>query len=223
MNKERSQKVLLGLLMLLLVLVVARQYLPSVQLPTESRLQEKLRELKSVRGDLGVARKTLELRREEAQAIQGLTDSFWIPAEGAAKLDQEVNSEFNRVMRLAQIAGVAGTQKVDLGREKPGSFLQEVTVSIDYRNISMQDLSRLFAQLRSDRQKGRFRWEYCKISPDNPRTPKAVNVSLRLKVLALNEDALGFLGYRNARDGAGAAAPGATPDRGASPGLSRRK
>ncbi len=223
MNKERTQKILLGLLMVILLLVVARQYLPSVQLPTEKRLQQKLLELKSVRGDLGVARKTLDLRREEAQAIQGLTNSFWIPGEGAAKLDQEVNSEFNRVMRLAQIAGVAGTQKVDLGREKPGSFLQEVTVSIDYRNISMQDLSRLFGQLRSDRQKGRFRWEYCKISPDNPRTPKAVNVSLRLKVLALNEDALNFLGYRDAKETAATStAAAAAPAKGAG-GLSRRK
>ncbi len=221
MNKERSQKILLGLLVAVLLFIVARQYLPSVQLPTESRLQGKLLELKSVRGDLAVARKTLELRREEAKAIQGLTDSFWIAGEGA-KLDQEVNSEFNRIMRLAQIAGVAGTQKVDLGREKPGSFMQEVTVSMDFRNISMQDLSRLFVQLRNDRQKGRFRWEYCKITPDNPRTPKAVNVSLRLKVLALNEDALGFLGYRNAKD-ASPAPSAAAPPKGAASGLSRKK
>ena len=130
-----------------------------------------------------------------------------------------MNTEFNRITRMAQIAGVAGTQKVDLGREKAGSFLQEVTVSVDFRNISMQDLSRLFTQLRSDRQKGRFRWEYCKITPDNPRTPKAVNVSVRLKVLALNEDALTFLGYRNANG----AAPAAAAAGNAPAGLNRKK
>ena len=222
MDKDRNKKIVLCVLAALLLVVVARQYLPMVELPTESRLEQKLAELKSVRGDLGVAKKTLALRQEDARSMQELTGQFWIMGDGSAKLDQEVNSEFNRITRMAQITGVAGTQKVDLGREKTDSFLQDVTITADFRNISMQDFSRLLAQLRQPRNAGRFRWEYCKITPDNPRTPKALNISVRLKVLALNDEALAFLGYREPLPGNAPAS--ASRAGGAAPaGLSRRK
>ena len=184
--------------MVIVTLLVFRRYLPVVKLPTQARVEEKLRELKSLRGDLGVARKTYEDRVAMIEGMQQLTAPFWITNGTTARLDQEITAEFNRLTRLGQVSSVSGTQKVELVREKPGSALQEATLAVDFKNISMRELTKFFAQMRKDRNAGKFRWEYAKLTPDNPRTPKTVNLSLRFHIYALNNDTMAFLGLGQA-------------------------
>ncbi len=186
--------------MVVIGLLVFRTYLPIIQLPTQSRVEEKLRELKSLRGDLGVARKTYEDRVAMIENMQRLTTPFWITTGPASRLDQEITSEFNRLTRLAQVSSVSGTQKVDVAKEKPDSALQEVTLAVDFKNISMRELTNFLTQLRKDRNASKFRWEYAKLTPDNPRTPKTVNFSLRFRIYALNNDTLTFLGLNGNND-----------------------
>ena len=183
--------------MVLVTLMVFRTYLPVIQLPTQSRVEEKLRELKSLRGDLGVARKTYEDRVAMIEGMQHLTAPYWITTGPASKLDQEITSEFNRLTRMAQVSSVSGTQKVDVAKDKPGSALQEVTLAVDFKNITMRELTQFLTQLRKDRNASKFRWEYAKLTPDNPRTPKSVNFSLRFHIYALNSDTLNFLGLNS--------------------------
>ncbi|MCQ2396409.1 MAG: hypothetical protein MJ106_01775 [Lentisphaeria bacterium] len=194
----KTRQILLVAIMVVVTLLALKQYLPMIQLPTAKRVQEKRNELKSLQGDLKVAKKTYQMQLEEIQAMQGLAEPFWTPLNAAAKVDQEISSEFNRITRMAQLTTAAGSQKVDIGREKNGSCLQEVTLSVDFKNVSMKDLTRFFTQMRANPNGKKFRWEYCKVSPDNPRTPNAVNMSARFKILVLNSDAMNFLGLRNA-------------------------
>lgn len=210
--KPKTRQILLITILVVVTLLVFRTYLPVIQLPTQSRVEEKLRELKSLRGDLGVARKTYEDRVAMIEGMQQLTDPFWVTTGPVSRLDQEITSEFNRLTRMAQVSSVSGTQKVDVARDKPGSALQEVTLAVDFKNISMRELTQFFTQLRKDRNASRFRWEYAKLTPDNPRTPKSVNFSLRFHIYALNADTLAFLGLDGGE--AEATPPQATDRRG---------
>lgn len=195
--KPKTRQTLLIVIMVVVTLLVFRTYLPVIQLPTQARVEEKLRELKSLRGDLGVARKTYEDRVAMIEGMQQLTAPFWITNGPASRLDQEITAEFNRLTRMAQVSSVSGTQKVDIARDKPGSALQEVTLAVDFKNISMRELTQFLTQLRKDRNASKFRWEYAKLTPDNPRTPKSVNFSLRFHIYALNGDTMNFLGLNS--------------------------
>ena len=196
--KPKTRQTLLIVALVVVSVLVFRKYLPVVKLPTQARVEEKLRELKSLKGDLGVARKTYEDRVAAIESMQQLTAPFWITNGTTARLDQEITAEFNRLTRMAQVSSVSGTQKVELVRDKPGSALQEATLAVDFKNISMRELTKFFAQLRKDRNASRFRWEYAKLTPDNPRTPKTVNFTLRFHVYALNNDTMAFLGLGQA-------------------------
>ncbi|MBO4620896.1 MAG: hypothetical protein J5654_12390 [Victivallales bacterium] len=208
--KPKTRQTLLIIALIVVTLLVFCTYFPIIQLPTQSRVEEKLRELKSLRGDLGVARKTYEDRVAMIEGMQQLTGPFWITTGPISRLDQEITSEFNRLTRMAQVSSVSGTQKVDVARDKPGSALQEVTLAVDFKNISMRELTQFFTQLRKDRNASKFRWEYAKLTPDNPRTPKSVNFSLRFHIYALNADTLSFLGLNEDKT---EASPPPTPER----------
>jgi len=186
---DRRQVVLLVIACLMGLLVV-RKYLPALNLPTEARLQSKLLQLKSLQGDLNVARKNASDRNDVLSNIQRMTEPYWISMNTSSKLEQEINSEFSTLCRKSQLTG---TQKVDVAREKPGSILQEITVSLDFKSITMRELTAFLKNVRLSRNRAKYRWDYCKISPDNPRTPKGVNCTLRFKILALNPEAIALL------------------------------
>lgn len=189
MTKNAKRQTILFVVMGFIALLVVRQYMPMLQLPTEGRLQSKLRELKSVRGDLNVARKQYAEQMEAVQQTRKLAEPFWIAANGA-KLDQEVNAEFSRLTRMAQLSA---TQKVDIARDRSNSNLVEVNVSLEFKGVSMRELTGFFKQLRSSGHAKQLRWEYARIAPDNQRSPRNVNCTLRFKIYSLNEDALAFL------------------------------
>ncbi len=196
MMKPKTRQNLLLATMVVVCLLVVRQYLPVIQLPTAGRVAAQERKLKSLQGDLMVARKTQEERQASLRSLRTLADPFWVPSGPTAKVDQEISAEFNRITRLAQLSNATGSQKVDVNKEKNGSCLQEVILSVEIKGVSMRDLSRFFTLMRSTPAGRKFRWEYCKLQADNPRTPSAVNLSARFRVLVLNNDALAFLGFQ---------------------------
>jgi hypothetical protein len=210
MKKIPPRQIFLAVLMLVMAFFVARQYLPAIELPTQGRLDRKLKELASRQRDLQVARKDYQLRLEQSRELQKLAAPYWQQGAGS-RLDQEVNSEFTRLTRLAQLSGVAGSQKVDMGREKNGSNLQEVKLSVEFKGIAMKDLARLFTQMQNSGNGEKFRWEYCKITPNNPRNPNGINVSARFKVLALASDTMDFINMSDSQPAAPPAQDAATP------------
>ncbi len=196
--KPKTRQTLLLVVMVVVCLLVAKQYLPMFQPPTAARVAERERTLKSLQSDLMVARKTEQDRQSELLKMRELAAPFWIPANPAVKVEQEISTEFSRIMRLAMLSSAAGSQKVDVNKEKNGSCLQEIVISIEAKGVSMRELTRFFSLMRTTPAGRKFRWEYAKIQPDNPRTPSAVNFSARLKVLVLNQDARAFLGLSTA-------------------------
>lgn len=195
--KPKTRQNLLLAIMAVVCLLVARQYLSAVKLPTAGRVAAQERLLQSLQGDLKVARKVQEDRQASLKALHTLADPFWIPSGPAAKVDQEITAEFNRLARLAQLSSATGSQKVDVNKEKNGSCLQEVILSVEIKGVTMRDLTRLFTLLRSTPAGRKFRWDYCKLQVDSPKNPAAVNLSARFRVLVLNNEALAFLGLQD--------------------------
>lgn len=212
MKKLTPRHIFLLILMLIMAFMVARQYLPSIELPTQGRLDSMIKELESRQLDLQVAQKNYRDRLSQNQELMQLAEPYWQHTAGT-RLDQEVNAEFTRLTRMAQLSGVAGSQKVDMGREKQGSNLQEVKLSVEFKGISMKDLSLLCNQLQNSRNGGKFRWEYCKITPNNPRNPQGVNVTARFRVLALGSDVMDFINMSENGSAPTAATPSAAAPR----------
>ena len=195
---NRRQLVLL-LLMLLIGFFFVRRFI-SFSLPTSALLEQRVQELQSLRSDLLVARKQSSERQEELQALQSLAEPYWFASGQRALVDQEINKEFGKLLRQAQLPA---TQKIDLQRNKlPGlSHIQEVQIRLELRGVSMREVSRLLQEVHGYGDK--LNWNYCRIEPDNPRQPKNVNLSARLRALVLGSEAVDFLNQAPALEASG--------------------
>jgi hypothetical protein len=181
--------VLLGL-MIVIGLLVIRQHAGIVKmLPTMSRIDAETANLESMATDLQVMQKQNREWNAEFAALQDLAQPFWVFGTQRALIEQEVTKEFGKILRTAQVV----PQKVESQRNKLPSFnhVVEVEIRLDLRGVSMQEVSRLFQEVEKSRRK--LIWSYCKIEPDNPRTPTSVNVSARLKAFALSQESADFL------------------------------
>ncbi|MDD3696285.1 MAG: hypothetical protein PHG44_10015 [Lentisphaeria bacterium] len=195
---NRRQLVLL-LLMLFIGFFFVRRFI-SFSLPTSALLEQRVQELQSLRSDLLVARKQSSERQEELQALQSLAEPYWFASGQRALVDQEINKEFGKLLRQAQLPA---TQKIDLQRNKlPGlSHIQEVQIRLELRGVSMREVSRLLQEVHGYGDK--LNWSYCRIEPDNPRLPKNVNLSARLRALVLGSEAVDFLNQAPALEATG--------------------
>lgn len=191
MKKLQTRHIILVALLLVAAFFFFQEYLGRIELPTAARLNEKLTELDMLRSDLEVARQEKEEHERSLMELQELTSPYWIPSN-SAKIEQEITNEFSKILRRAN---VQATQKVDAAREKNGSFLQEIFVTIELRGGSMQQVTRFFQEFSRYRNADKFSWENVKIGPDNARTPKGVNMTAKFKVVALNQDAMALLGF----------------------------
>ena len=149
--------------------------------------------LASARGNLKFAKQEFAQREKLLEELALSSAKYWVPGNGS-KLEQEINAEIGKILRKAQ---VQATQKVDASRERNGSFLQEVYVSIEMKSVSMQSIARFFKEFANYKNAPKFVWENCKIGPDNSRAPNGVNLTLKFKVMALNEDAVKLLNDGN--------------------------
>ena len=98
---NRRQLVLLAL-MLVIGFFFVRRYV-TFALPTTPLIDERLLKLQSLRGDLQVARKQAEDRLQEIKALQSLAEPYWVPTGQRALVDQEINKEFGKLLRQAQL------------------------------------------------------------------------------------------------------------------------
>ena len=185
---NRRQLILLAM-MLVIGFFFAKRYV-NFALPTTALLDERLLKLQSLRGDLQVARKQADDRLQEIKALQSLAEPYWFASGQRALVDQEINKEFGKLLRQAQLPA---NQKVDLQRNKlPGvNHIQEVQIRLELRGVSMKEVSRLLQEVHKYGEK--LSWSYCRIEPDNPRTPKNVNLSARLRALVLGNEAADYL------------------------------
>jgi len=184
----RRQLVLLSLLVLI-ALMVARQYMGMVSLPTLGRINEKTQLLESKRTDLMVLQKQQGDWLNELEQLNVQSNSFWTSNTQRTLIEQEVTKEFGKILRSAQVV----PQKVESQRNKLPQYnhVSEVEIVVELRGVSMQELSRLFQEVEKSRRL--LVWSYAKIEPDNPREPKAVNASLRLKAFTLTQETTDFL------------------------------
>lgn len=185
---NRRQLVLLAM-MLVIGFFFSKRYM-NFDLPTAALLQSRQQQLLSLRSDLKVARKEADDRLQEIKSLQSLADPYWFTSGQRALIDQEINKEFGKLLRLAQLPA---NQKIDLQRNKlPGvNHIQEVQIRIELRGISMREISRLLQEVHKYGEK--LSWSYCRLEPDNPRTPKNVNFSARLRALVLGNEAADYL------------------------------
>jgi hypothetical protein len=176
--------------MVVIGLLVVRQHAGVVKsLPTMGRIEEETRALESMVTDLQVMQKQNREWNAEFAALQEQAQPFWVFGTQRAMIEQEVTKEFGKILRAAQVV----PQKVESQRNKLPNFnhVVEVEIRLDLRGVSMQEVSRLFQEVEKSRRK--LVWSYCKIEPDNPRTPKSVNVAARLKAFALSQESADFL------------------------------
>ncbi len=188
-SKINRRQLFLLAMMLLIGFFFVKRYV-SFDLPTSGLLQERQQQLLSLRSDLKVARKEAEDRLQEIKTLQDLAEPYWFASGQRALIDQEINKEFGKLLRLAQLPA---NQKIDLQRNKlPGvNHIHEVQIRLELRGISMRETSRLLQEVHKYGNK--LSWSYCRIEPDNPRTPKSVNLSARLRALVLGNEAVDYL------------------------------
>lgn len=189
-SKIPPRQILLLLLMLLIGAALAKRYLTFVALPTSGRIAERTRILESRRGDLKVAQRAYELRQAEIGGLQQLAESYWLASGQRSAIDQEINREFGKIIRKAQLPA---SHRIDVQRNKlPGvNHIQEVQIRLELRGISMKETARLLAEVH--RYGRKLTWSYCRLEPDNPRTPKTVNLSAKLRALVIDPEASDFL------------------------------
>lgn len=187
--KIPRRQLFLLLLMLIVGFFFVRRYI-SFTLPTSRRIEEKLQTLNSLRKELQLQQKLSEEQLQELSQLQELAAPFWFSSGQRVQVDQEITREFGKILRQAQLPA---NHKVDVQRNKlPGAtHIQEVQIKLDFRGISMQEVSRLFQEVHQYGSK--LSWNYCRIEPDNPRTPKNVNLSARLRALVLNPEVADYL------------------------------
>lgn len=189
LTKINRRQLILLLVMLVTSFFFLRRFV-SFSLPTSAVLEERVQELQSLRSDLLVARKQAAERQEALQALQALAKPYWFASGQRALVDQEINKEFGKLLRQAQLPA---NQKIDLQRSKlPGmTHIQEVRIRLELRGVSMREVSRLLQEVHNCGDK--LNWSYCRIEPDNPRQPKNVNLSARLTALVWGSEAVDFL------------------------------
>lgn len=188
-NKIPPRQLVLLLIMVLITILVARQYIGLISLPTMGRIKEQTQLLNSKKTDLMVLRKQESDWLNELAQLQEQSATFWYPSSQRTLIEQDVTKEFGKILRSALVV----PQKVESQRNKMPQYncVSEVEIIVELRGVSMQEISRLFQEVEKSRRT--LVWSYAKIEPDNPREPKNVNATLRLKAFALSQEAADFL------------------------------
>ena len=189
-QKNKLQKIVLGGLIVVFIILLGRQYLPMIELPTDSHIQEEQDRLKSLRGDLAVQKKMNQDWQGELAALRSKSGQFWIRTRTTLPVEQEVLEEFNNIARLASVN--IQSREARLIKTNNVNYIQEVELRMEMRGVSMREVTRLLRELENARHS--FCWSSCKIEPDNLQKPTGVKLSGRLRAFVLNEEAVKVLG-----------------------------
>ena len=187
-NSTAKTKVLLVVMVILGILLV-RQYLPAIQLPTDGAIQDEMLRLDSRQRDLENAR---DVRRElgnELQRLRAKASGFWVRKRPGNAVEQEVLDEFNNIVRLAGIN--VQSREAKLLKPQTPTYIQEVEIHADIRGVTMKEFMRFLKEVEANPR--RFHWSSCKIDPDNVNKPTGIRANCRLTAYLLSEDATRLL------------------------------
>ncbi|MBR4674364.1 MAG: hypothetical protein IKP00_07865 [Victivallales bacterium] len=187
-NSTAKTKVLLIILVIVGLLLV-RQYMPSVKLPTNSAIQDEMLRLDSRQRDLENAQVVRRELGNELQRLRAKASTLWVRKRPGNAVEQEVLDEFNNIVRLAGIN--IQSREAKLNKVQNASYVQEVEVHADIRGVTMREFMRFLKEVEANPR--RFHWSLCKIDPDNVNKPTGIRANCRLKVYVLSEDAMRLL------------------------------
>ena len=182
-NSTAKTKVLL-VIMVICGLLLVRQYLPSVKLPTNGAIEEEMLRLDSRQRDLENAQVVRHELGNELQRLRAKASTLWVRRRPGNAVEQEVLDEFNNIVRLAGIN--IQSREAKLNKVQNASYVQEVEVHADIRGVTMREFMRFLKEVEANPR--RFHWSLCKIDPDNVNKPTGIRANCRLKAYVLSED-----------------------------------
>ncbi len=187
-NSTAKTKVLL-IIMVIVGLLLVRQYMPSVKLPTNSAIQDEMLRLDSRQRDLENAQVVRRELGNELQRLRAKASTLWVRKRPGNAVEQEVLDEFNNIVRLAGIN--IQSREAKLNKVQNASYVQEVEVHADIRGVTMREFMRFLKEVEANPR--RFHWSLCKIDPDNVNKPTGIRANCHLKAYVLSEDATRLL------------------------------
>lgn len=189
-QKNKIQKIVLAMLLVAFAFMLGHQYLPMIELPTDSHIESEQTRLKSLRSDLSVMKKMNQDWQAELSELRSKSGQFWVRTRTTLPVEQEVLEEFNSIARLASVN--IQSREAKLIKTNNVNYIQEVELRMEMRGVSMREVTRLLRELEN--AKHSFAWASCKIEPDNLQKPTGVKLSGRLRAFVLNEEAVKILG-----------------------------
>ncbi len=196
-NKNSTAKLTVMLVIMgILAILLVRQYLPAIQLPTDGAIQDEMLRLDSRQKDLDNARVVRRELGNELQRLRAKASGFWVRKRPGNAVEQEVLDEFNNIVRLAGIN--VQSREAKLIKTQNAMYVQEVEIHADIRGVTMKEFMRFLKEVESNPR--RFHWSSCKIDPDNVNKPTGIRANCRLTAYLLSEDATRLLSSETVAD-----------------------
>ena len=183
-SNNRVRHYLLLTFLVVVGIFFVRQYLPMIEIPTNGHIKEEEARLQSRMNDLAVQIKMNEDWGKELMQLRGKASVFWVCMQPGVPVEQEVLEEFNNISRLASVN--IQQREPKLLRNQKANYIQEVELRIELRGVSMREFSRLLKEISRNRRK--FYWVTCMISPDNLNKPTGIRVTGKLVAYVLTEE-----------------------------------
>lgn len=184
-DKQKTKQLVLVAIMIFCGILVARQYMPMIQLPTDGLIEKEMKRLKAKRNDLTIMHNRNDEWQNELSELREKASLFWVRTKTTSPVEQEVLDEFNNIARLASVN--IQSKEPKLLKTPNSTYVQEVELRIDMRGVSMREFTRLLKEVENSRRK--FYWASCRIDPDNSQKPTGIRVVARLKAYILTEEA----------------------------------
>ena len=189
-SNNNVRRYLLLAVLALVMIIFLRQYISMIEIPTDGRIKQEEARLQSRMNDLAVQMKMNEDWGKELMQLRDKASAFWVRVQPGIPVEQEVLDEFNNITR---VASVNINQREAKPKKNPKTgFIQEVEVRIELRSVSMREFSRLLREISRNRRK--FYWSTCMISPDNLNKPSGIKVTGVLVAYVLSEEGTRLLG-----------------------------
>ena len=182
-NFRKIGLVIIGFLVV--VVVAMRLDLSTEDLPLPGNIDAEREHYDELSQDLAVRKKKRAEYNKKKERLRQRADRFWPAKENNPKVT--VQSSFQKMAREAHVTidNMGGVQISDVS-----DYIRKVQFSIRLQT-SMQEFSRLLAQLQESSYP--LFWDRCRIRPDDPRDPKEVRISGRLKTYVLTPAATEFI------------------------------
>lgn len=180
------QKLEVAVAILLVVLVVVfRGNVPTDELPTAENIDSRVEECRKLQEDIAELRQRRQIYEDELAELRRQARPFW-PAGNRAP-GVQVQSELEQLARQARVTiqTISGLRESKL-TENVRSV--ELTIRM---NAPMREVSMLLKELRKARHP--LHWASCSIRPDNPREPKGVVLTGKIRAFVLTAEATEFI------------------------------